>query len=121
MLQMPTQLARFQQMSVLSSRMVDAARCGDWDELVDLERRVADLRDDLAALGTTGAGAASEPVETERARELIQQILDDDAEIRRHTEPWMEQVRLLLSGHLAGWRIYPGAGDNSASGPGSGR
>jgi flagellar protein FliT len=27
---------------------------------------------------------------------LIERILDDDAEIRRHTEPWMEHVRHLL-------------------------
>ena len=27
---------------------------------------------------------------------LIQQILRDDAEIRRHTEPWMEGLRHLL-------------------------
>ena len=29
---------------------------------------------------------------------LIQRVLDDDAEIRRHTEPWMEKVRQLLGG-----------------------
>jgi flagellar protein FliT len=29
-------------------------------------------------------------------RQLIERILDDDAEIRRHTEPWMEHVRHLL-------------------------
>jgi flagellar protein FliT len=31
-------------------------------------------------------------------RTLIQRILDDDAEVRRHTEPWMEQVRQFLGG-----------------------
>jgi flagellar protein FliT len=29
-------------------------------------------------------------------RNLIQRILDDDAEVRRHTEPWMERVRHFL-------------------------
>ena len=28
--------------------------------------------------------------------ELIQRILADDAEVRRHTEPWMEQLRKFL-------------------------
>jgi flagellar protein FliT len=29
---------------------------------------------------------------------MIQRILKDDAEVRRHTEPWMEQVRRFLNG-----------------------
>jgi flagellar protein FliT len=36
----------------------------------------------------------------ERKRELIQRILRDDAEVRRHTEPWMEQVRRFLTGNV---------------------
>jgi flagellar protein FliT len=36
--------------------------------------------------------------ERERKATLIQRILADDAEIRRHTEPWMEQVRQFLGG-----------------------
>ena len=35
-------------------------------------------------------------VELARKRSLIQRILEDDAEVRRHTEPWMEHVRQYL-------------------------
>ena len=27
-------------------------------------------------------------------------VIDDDAEVRRHTEPWMEQVRRFLTGNV---------------------
>ncbi len=51
-------------------------------------------------------GAAMVAPEIARKRGLIQQLLDDDAEIRRHTEPWMEHVRKLLGGP---WSPPPGA------------
>lgn len=90
---MPSQIELYEEMSGLSANMVEAARGNDWDRLIELERAVAALRDrlmvddDNASL-TTG--------EIERKRTLIQRILDDDAEVRRHTEPWMEQVRKFL-------------------------
>ena len=37
--------------------------------------------------------------------QVIQRILDDDAEIRRHTEPWMEQVRRFLGGRNSRDRV----------------
>ena len=32
-----------------------------------------------------------------RKHSLIQRILENDAEVRRHTEPWMDQLCHLLS------------------------
>ncbi|MBI5107149.1 MAG: flagellar protein FliT [Rhodocyclales bacterium] len=109
---MPAQLDRYEEISALSARMVAAARRGDWDGLVDLERHVAALRDGLVAEAAAPTGSSYAVPETVRMRGLIQQILDDDAEVRRHTEPWMEQVRQLLSGHLSNWQV-PG-NDNVA-------
>ena len=97
MLLMSAQIEIYEQMCALSTRMVDAARANDWDRLIDLERSVVSLRQTLIREGVNGAGTAEE---TERKRELIQRILRDDAEVRRHTEPWMEQVRRFLTGNL---------------------
>ena len=89
---MPTQMDIYEQIGVLSARMVDAARANDWDHLVMLEHDVRQLREQL----TDNTELDPAPVDIERKRSLIQQILDDDAEVRRHTEPWMEQVRRFL-------------------------
>jgi flagellar protein FliT len=94
MLKMPTQIEIYEDMCALSTRMVEAARAQDWDRLVDLERSVAALRD---TLGEEDGGSLSSE-EASRRRTLIQRILEDDAEVRRHTEPWMEQVRQFLGG-----------------------
>lgn len=93
MLSMPAQLDFYEEIRALSGRMAKLAQANDWDRLIELERRVTELREMLMA------GADSAPLskaENERKRGLIQQILADDAEIRRHTEPWMEHVRHFL-------------------------
>ncbi len=90
---MTTQLTLYKEISHLSQRMVDAARANDWDSLVELERHVAALRDKLIA---TDASLALSTPDLQHKQSLIQQILEDDAEIRRHTEPWMERMRQFL-------------------------
>lgn len=94
MLSMPTQIEIYEDMSALSAQMVEAARSQDWDRLVGLEKSVSTLRETLAE----DDSASLSRTEVERKRSLIQRILDDDAEVRRHTEPWMEHVRQFLGG-----------------------
>ncbi len=88
-------LALYESMSTLSAQMVEAAAACDWDRLTALEMDCAGLARQLEA--------NEEPArlsEAERARkmDLIRRILADDAEVRRHAEPWMEQVRQFLGG-----------------------
>jgi flagellar protein FliT len=90
---MPSQIELYEEMSLLSSRMVEAARANDWDNLIELERGVTSLR---AALIATPDDSNAPATDLARKRNLIQRILEDDAEVRRHTEPWMEHVRQFL-------------------------
>jgi len=90
---MPSQIELYEEMSRLSSRMVEAARSGDWDNLIELEQGVSGLRNILM---TTPEDSTAPATDQARKSSLIQSILEDDAEIRRHTEPWMEQVRKYL-------------------------
>lgn len=88
-------LALYESMHAISARMAEAAAACDWDGLVALERECAALARRLEG--------GEEPLrlsETERTRkmELIRRILANDAEVRRHTEPWLEQVRQFLGG-----------------------
>jgi flagellar protein FliT len=88
-------LALYESMCALSARMAQAAAACDWERLTALEKDCASLARRLEA--------GEEPprlseAEKARKRELILRILADDAEVRRHTEPWMVQVRQLLGG-----------------------
>jgi flagellar protein FliT len=95
MLSMTAQIELYEQMSALSAQMVEAAQANDWERLIVLEKSVAALREILMADADADVPA---PQDAELKRALIQRILDNDAEIRRHTEPWMERVRDLLGG-----------------------
>lgn len=90
---MPSQIELYEAMSLLSSRMVAAVRASDWDSLIELERRIAGLRSTLMAVPDDSSALATDSA---HKRALIQRILEDDAEVRRHTEPWMERLRQFL-------------------------
>lgn len=107
MIAMSSQIEIFQEMSALSAQMVEAAQAHDWDRLASLEESVASLRDTLMADGTSPRLA---PEQQNLKAALIQRILDDDAEIRRHTEPWMEHVRQFLGDNNTRRRVQQAYG-----------
>ena len=110
MLAMPSQIEMYQDMSALSAQMVEAAHANDWDRLIGLERAVAALRD---ALMTMDDNAGLSGADIGLKAELIRRILDDDAEVRRHTEPWMEQVRQFLGGNARRQQVERAYGASS--------
>lgn len=88
-------LALYESMSAISAQMVEAANACDWDRLVALEKDCAGLARRLESNGET---IRLSDAERTRKMDLIRRILADDAEVRRHTEPWMEQVKQFLGG-----------------------
>jgi flagellar protein FliT len=110
MLAMPSQIDIYEEMSTLSTRMVEAARANDWENLIQLEKSVVTLRLSLAADDDNSRLTVRE---MEMKRALIQRILDDDAEVRRHTEPWMEQVRQFLGGNVRRKQVESAYGASS--------
>jgi flagellar protein FliT len=120
MLRMPSQIELYEEMNLLSARMVEAARASDWDNLIELERGVAGLR---KALMNTPDNENAPAAALTRKHSLIQRILEDDAEVRRHTEPWMEHLRKYLGGSAHRrdlQKAHPtGAGESAPGGCGA--
>lgn len=87
----------YESMSRLSHEMAEAARANDWDELCRLEKEVASIRDTLARQDPPQRQRTLDETDRQRKISLIRQILADDREIRTHAEPWMENVRAMLS------------------------
>jgi flagellar protein FliT len=102
-------------MRLLSSRMAAAARASDWEHLIELERGIRKLRDALLSISDDGNDAATDLA---RKHNLIQRILEDDAEVRRHTEPWMERILYFLGNGQPGRELQraPGSGESTAAG-----
>lgn len=100
----------YEALSSISGDMVNTAEAGDWDRLIELERKVARLRNRISV--EDAQTRLTEP-ERERKVHLIKRILADDRKVRSFTEPWMEHVRRFLGDATPGRDIrstYTAAG-----------
>ncbi|MBB4011922.1 flagellar protein FliT [Niveibacterium umoris] len=98
-----TTLALYEKMSGLSAQMAEAARANDWDQVTALEGEITRLRKDLQVQDPVERPAAAlSDAERRRKAELIKRILADDREVRRHTEPWLDSVKMMLGGTSRG-------------------
>ncbi|SCY07499.1 flagellar protein FliT [Nitrosospira sp. Nl5] len=87
-------LAVYRSISNITGEMAGAARAGEWEKLTALERHCAALVAQFEAVEPVRLTLTSDVLR--QKVELIHKILADDAEIRRHAEPWMERVQTLL-------------------------
>ena len=90
-----TLLSYYEAIEKASAEMLDAARLGNWDQVVKLEGACAVL---IAQLKNA---AQSRQLQREEAREksrIMQRILLNDAEIRHLAEPWLEDLDHLMNG-----------------------
>ena len=77
-----------------SQDMLDAARHGNWDEVLKLEGACALLISQLKQ------SANAEPLGQDEAQfksRIMQRILVNDAEIRQLAEPWLDDLDDLLA------------------------
>jgi flagellar protein FliT len=78
-----------------SADMLEAARTGDWDQVVKLEGACAVL---IAQLKSAAASNALKAEETKLKSRIMQRILLNDAEIRHLAEPWLEDLDQMMAG-----------------------
>ena len=91
-------LALFESMHALSSTMVAAAQANDWDQLAAVEQQMAEVRNEVMRADQQGTQAAPlSDADAARKQTLINEMLENDREIRRHVEPWLASTRKLLS------------------------
>jgi flagellar protein FliT len=78
-----------------SQDMLDAARNGNWDEVLKLEGACALL---ISQLKQTASTASLGQDEVQFKSRIMQRILVNDAEIRQLAEPWLDDLDALLAG-----------------------
>ena len=77
-----------------SQDMLEAARAGNWDQVVKLEGACALL---IAQLKRNAADKSLAPEEAQLKSRIMQRILVNDAEIRQLAEPWLEDLDDVLA------------------------
>lgn len=78
-----------------SQDMLEAARGGNWDQVVKLEGACVVL---ISQLKHAAGQPALTPDAAQLKSRIMQRILVNDAEIRTLAEPWLEQLDQMLSG-----------------------
>ena len=78
-----------------SADMLDAARNGNWDEVVKLEGACAVL---ISQLKHAAQKQTMRDEESKLKSRIMQRILLNDAEIRHLAEPWLEDLDRLMAG-----------------------
>ena len=88
-------LTTYEHIAGLTRQMLAAARGGEWEALVALERDCSAL---FARLFSSDEDKPRSAEFQHRKARLIRAVLDDDAEIRLLVEPWLKQLSQLI-GH----------------------
>ena len=91
----PSVLSYYEAIEKASADMLDAARAGDWDQVVKLEGACVLLISQLKQ------AARDTPVAQEETRvksRIMQRILVNDAEVRNLAEPWLPDLHRLMQG-----------------------
>ena len=78
-----------------SAEMLDAARAGDWDQVVKLEGACVLL---ISQLKNAARAKDLEPAEARAKSRIMQRILVNDAEVRHLAEPWLPDLHRLMQG-----------------------
>jgi flagellar protein FliT len=88
-------LSFYEAIEQASADMLNAAREGNWDEVVKLEGACVLL------IGQLKAAARQSPLSTDAAKaksRIMQRILVNDAEIRHLAEPWLQDLEQTVAG-----------------------
>jgi flagellar protein FliT len=90
--------ARYEAIAAISARMLVAARCALWHDLVPLQEEYRMLVD---ALKEAETGVRLDDIERARKFDLLRRILADDAAIRDLANPRMATLSALFAGRPA--------------------
>jgi len=86
-------LSAYERALELTRVMLDAARKGDWDRLVTLEKERSIYIERIRMLDP---GALRDANSRERKREIIAEMLRSDEQIQALTQDWMHELREVL-------------------------
>ena len=88
-------LSYYEAIERASADMLDAARHGNWEEVVKLEGACVLL---ISQLKHAGTQRPLGPEEAQLKSRIMQRILLNDAEIRHLAEPWLDDLGHMLAG-----------------------
>lgn len=104
-------LTTYDSLSAATGCMLSAARNGEWDRLVNLEKDCAAI---VARLSTLETDDPMPDGIRERKFALIRKVLADDAAIRDITEPYLKRLESMLTANRCEQRLLTAYGPPAA-------
>lgn len=91
----------YQRLSSITEQMRNAAAAGEWDDLIELEKRCSQEVEKIKPRDGVPADEASR----KQKADLIRKMLADDKAIRAYTEPWMRQLERIMQSARSEQRV----------------
>jgi flagellar protein FliT len=91
----------YQRLSSITEQMRNAAAAGEWDDLIELEKRCSQEVEKIKPRDCTPTDEASR----KQKADLIRKMLADDKAIRSYTEPWMRQLERIMQSARSEQRV----------------
>ena len=88
-------LSYYEAIEKASADMLEAARSGDWDQVIKLEGACVLL---ISQLKSAAKAEQMSAEESQFKSRIMQRILVNDAEIRHLAEPWLDDLDATLAG-----------------------
>jgi flagellar protein FliT len=85
-------IADYQRLSNITEQMRNAAAAGEWDDLIELEKRCTQAVEIIKPRDVV----PTDESERKLKAALILKMLADDKAIRSYTEPWMRQLERIM-------------------------
>ena len=83
----------YEEILATTNKMLAAAQKNDWDALINLEKQCRELTHQL--INNEKESELSYELQQKKIK-IIHQVLDDDAQIRLITEPWMAKLQEII-------------------------
>ncbi len=91
----------YQRLSNITEQMRNAAAAGEWDDLIELEKRCSQEVEKIKPRD----GVPTDEASRKQKADLIRKMLADDKAIRSYTEPWMRQLERIMQSARSEQRV----------------
>ena len=95
-------IVHYETLGAITGQMIDAARQGNWDNLIAIEKQRSAL---VAKIKTLDATTQLDETARQRKKALIEVALVQDAEIRTLVQAWMSEHELSMQSNAQELRL----------------
>jgi flagellar protein FliT len=95
-------IAHYELLSALTGQMLDAAKDEEWERLISIEQQCSEVVSAIKPLDTV---VMLDEADCQHKKQLINNIMAADAEIRFRVQAWMSQLQISIQSNRQEQRL----------------